>query len=161
MKKLFTIGYEGASVEDLIATLQLAGVEHVLDVRELPQSRRPGFSKNGLAAALAVCRIGYSHTKQLGDPKEGRDAARRGDWETFRRVFEGHLALDATKAALADAARVASSKATVLLCFERDPRNCHRALVARSMSEICSLNVQNLGVVHNARQRSRTVREAA
>lgn len=161
MKKLFTIGYEGASVADLISTLELSGIQHLVDVREVAQSRRPGFSKNGLAAALRESNIGYSHAKQLGDPKEGRDAARRGDLKAFRKIFEVHLQLEATRAALEDVAAIASTKATVLLCFERDPRQCHRALVARDLSAICSLNVQNLGVVRSARQRSRTTREAA
>lgn len=161
MSALYTIGYEGASVEDLIATLELAGVAHVLDVRELPQSRRPGFSKNALATALADANLTYSHLRQLGDPKPGREAARRGDFEEFRRIFECHLSLESTQTALGEAISVASAKPTALLCFERDPRNCHRTLVAQAMHELCSLNVRNLGVVRNAGQRSRTVRKAA
>ncbi|HYW15471.1 MAG TPA: DUF488 domain-containing protein [Allosphingosinicella sp.] len=161
MITLFTIGYEGASLPDFIETLRLARVQHVLDVRDVPQSRRAGFSKKGLAAALADQGFSYSHAKQLGDPKAGREAARRGDLEAFRRIFEAHLALEETQIALLRAAHIASERATVLLCFERDPSHCHRTLVARSINELCSLNVQNLGVVHNASRRDGAFRKAA
>jgi uncharacterized protein (DUF488 family) len=77
MRTLFTIGYEGASLSDFIVTLQNSGVERLLDVREVAQSRRPGFSKTALSTALAEADIGYTHLRQLGDPKAGRDAARR------------------------------------------------------------------------------------
>ncbi|HEX8584496.1 MAG TPA: DUF488 domain-containing protein [Allosphingosinicella sp.] len=161
MPALYTIGYEGASVPDFLATLKLAGVEHVLDVRELPQSRRPGFSKNALTAALSDAEVTYSHLRQLGDPKPGRDAARSGNIVEFTRIFEAHLALPETQQALYQAVDIATKKVTALLCFERDPRTCHRTLVARAINELCSLNVRNLGVARNAGQCSRSVRQAA
>ena len=104
MTIVFTIGYEGASVEDFVASLALAGVQHVLDVREIAQSRRRGFSKNGLAEALRARGIDYSHSRQLGDPKPGREAARRGDLDEFKRIFQAHLLLPETRKALSEAA---------------------------------------------------------
>ena len=50
--RIFTIGYEGATQAELIAALEKAGVEQVIDVRAVPNSRKPGFSKNVLAAGL-------------------------------------------------------------------------------------------------------------
>jgi uncharacterized protein (DUF488 family) len=91
MQTIYTIGYEGASVQGLIGTLEHMGIQHVLDVRELPQSRRPGFSKKVLAEALAQAGIEYSHLRQLGDPKNGREAARRGDINEFKAIFEAHM----------------------------------------------------------------------
>jgi uncharacterized protein (DUF488 family) len=161
MGAIFTIGYEGASVRDLIVTLERAGVQHVMDVRELPQSRRPGFSKNVLAQALAEAGIGYSHVKQLGDPKEGREAARRGDFEEFKAIFSAHLDLPETRAALTQAAGTVARQTTVLLCYERDPKTCHRSLVAKRLQDVCSLSVQHLGVVHNAERHYGTVARAA
>ena len=161
MRTLFTIGYEGASLQDFVATLQAVGVQHLLDVREVAQSRRQGFSKNALAGALADAGISYTHMRQLGDPKAGREAARRGDIEAFRSIFEEHLELPATKEALAAAARVCEVETTVLLCFERNPQLCHRTLVANRLTDLCSLSVRNLGVVHHARERFRPVAEAA
>jgi uncharacterized protein (DUF488 family) len=161
VKTLYTIGYEAAALEDFIATLQLAGVERVLDVREVAQSRRRGFSKNLLAAALSAVGIGYTHLRQLGDPKEGREAARRGDIAGFQSIFEDHLELPETKDALATAAEICQCEATVLLCFERNPQLCHRTLVAKRLTDLCSLSVRHLGVVHNGVERFRPVAQAA
>lgn len=132
-----------------------------MDVRQLPQSRRPGFSKNILAAALGEAGIGYSHVKQLGDPKEGREAARRGDMEEFKAIFSAHLDLPESRVALRHAAETVEGQATVLLCYERDPKTCHRSLVAKRLQDICSLSVQHLGVVHNAERHYGTVARAA
>ena len=161
MRTLFTIGYEGATLSDFIATLQQSGVERVLDVREVAQSRRPGFSKNALASTLAEAGIGYTHLRQLGDPKAGREAARRGDIEEFLSIFEDHLELRETKEALQTAADICQNEAAVLLCFERNPQLCHRTLVAKRLTDLCSLSVRHLGVVHNATERFKPIAEAA
>ena len=70
--RIFTIGYEGTTVPEFIAALKQAGVERVIDVRALPLSRRPGFSKSGLKAALEEAGIEYVHLKALGTPADGR-----------------------------------------------------------------------------------------
>lgn len=154
MQVLYTIGYEGASLGDFLASLQEAGVEQVLDIRELPQSRRPGFSKRALSDALAEVGIGYSHCKQLGDPKHGREAARRGDMEEFRAIFEAHLDLTASRDALEEAACAVCKVPTALLCYERNPKDCHRSLVAKRLLGLRSLRVQNLGVRSHAGKRT-------
>lgn len=160
MNTLYTIGYEGAALDDFVATLIAAGIKHVMDVREVPQSRRPGFSKNILAAALSTEGIGYSHWKQLGDPKPGREAARQGRMEEFRAIFEAHLALPQSQAALRAVSQEITRQATVLLCFERNPKDCHRTLVAHQLTGLCSLSVQHLGVLGHGAKR-RTLAEAA
>ncbi|MEN2788079.1 DUF488 domain-containing protein [Sphingomonas oligophenolica] len=161
MTTVFTIGYEGASVEDFVVSLTLAGVQRVLDVREIAQSRRRGFSKNGLAETLRASGIEYSHSRQLGDPKPGREAARRGDLDQFKRIFEAHLSLLETREALSAAAEIVQRVPTALLCFERNPQHCHRTLVANHLAEVCSLSVRHLGVVENAAHRYGAVAEAA
>lgn len=77
--KLFTIGYEGVTMDEFIAALTVAGVERVINVRALPLSRRPGLSKTPLKGALAEAGIDYVHLRALGTPAEGRSAAKRGD----------------------------------------------------------------------------------
>lgn len=146
MTTIFSIGYEGAKLCDFVATLREVGVEHVLDVRELPQSRRPGFSKKALSEALAAAEIGYSHCKQLGDPKHGREAARRGEMDLFRQIFDAHLDLPASQVALEDASELVIQKPTVLMCYERDFRDCHRSRVADRLLKLCTARVQHLGV---------------
>jgi uncharacterized protein (DUF488 family) len=127
--KIFTIGYEGATMADFLAALTAAGVERVIDVRALPLSRRPGFSKSTLAASLAEVGIGYVHLKALGTPKPGRDAAKRGDRATLEHVYAGQLELPEAQAQAAQMLDLAAEKPSALLCFERDPAICHRTLL--------------------------------
>lgn len=131
---IFTIGYEKATVEEVIAALTGAGVTQLVDVRALPLSRRPGFSKTALAGALAEAGIGYRHLKPLGTPKEGRDAARKGDRATLMRVYKGQLELPEAQAAAAIMLEAASEAPTALLCFERDPALCHRSLLLAAVA---------------------------
>ena len=146
MQPLFTIGYEGAALPDLLATLKAAGVKLVIDVREIPASRRPGFSKKSLSAALTQAAIAYAHIRGLGDPKPGREAARRGDFETFERVFKAHLTSEQGQAALLVALEMARRQPACLLCFERDHTNCHRAIVAAAAAGKEKFKVRHLGV---------------
>ena len=147
---MYTLGYEGASVADFIRTLKDAGVSLLLDVRELPQSRRPGFSKKVLSEALNDAGIGYRHIRQLGDPKPGREAARRGDMDAFRSIFGAHIDTEASRAALGYAAADAERETVALMCFERAPKNCHRSIVAERIKGIVPVEVVHLGV-HSGR----------
>lgn len=161
MKTVYTIGYEGARLEDLIATLSSQGITRVLDVREIAQSRRPGFSKRALSEALAASGIGYSHDKRLGDPKDGREAARAGRFNDFHRIFGRHLEQPTTLEALESAAETVTAEPTALLCFERDPKTCHRTLVAQRLADVCSLSVRHLGVVGHGKRSSAPMARAA
>lgn len=129
--KIFTIGYEGTTMDAFLAALRGAGVEQVIDVRALPLSRRPGFSKNILVATLKDSGIGYVHLKALGTPKAGRDAAKKGDWRTMEGVYEGQLHLPEAQAQAAQLRDLAAEKPSALLCFERDPKHCHRTMLLR------------------------------
>ena len=131
--KIFTIGYEGATQAELIAALRDAGVQQVIDVRAVPLSRKPGFSKNVLAAGLGEAGIDYVHLKALGTPPEGREAARTGRYRELARIYAAQLE---TPEAGADAAKLidlAAEKPSALLCFERDPLKCHRTLLRLSI----------------------------
>lgn len=132
---IFTIGYEGATMAEFLAALTAAGVQRVIDVRALPLSRRPGFSKTTLAASLAEAGIDYVHLKALGTPKEGRDAAKRGDVATLERVYEGQLQLPEAQAQAAMMRALAAEQPSALLCYERDPRHCHRTLLLAAEGE--------------------------
>lgn len=127
--RIFTIGYEGATQAELVAALKLAGVELLADVRAVPLSRRPGFSKNILANGLREAGIDYVGCKALGTPAAGRDAARRGDHVTLANVYAGQLELPEAMAQGAQLREWAAERSTALLCFEREPRGCHRSLL--------------------------------
>jgi uncharacterized protein (DUF488 family) len=127
--RIFTIGYEGATQAELIGALEAAGVERLIDVRAVPLSRKPGFSKTVLANGLREAGIDYVHLKALGTPPAGREAARRGRKDDLARIYAEQLE---TPEAQLDAARLtelATEKPSALLCFERDPALCHRSLL--------------------------------
>jgi uncharacterized protein (DUF488 family) len=130
--RIFTIGYEGTTVPEFIAALKTAGVERVIDVRALPLSRRPGFSKSALRAALAEARIEYVHLKALGTPADGRAAARAGRHEDLKRIYAGQLELPEAMVQSAQMLDLAAEKPSALLCLEREPAHCHRMLLLKA-----------------------------
>lgn len=132
---IYTIGYEATTMDAFLAALKAAGVERVIDVRALPLSRRPGFSKNSLAATLKDAGIEYVHLRALGTPKPGRDAAKKGDWRTMEAVYAGQLHLPEAQAQAARMRELAKEKPSALLCFERDPKHCHRTMLLREEGE--------------------------
>src|SRR3982751_4330626 len=117
--RIFTIGYEGATVAEFLAALDQAGIERVIDVRALPLSRRPGFSKTPLRGALAEAGIDYVHLKALGTPAEGRSAARAGRHAEMAKIYAGQLDLPEAMAQGAQMIELAGEKPSALLCFER------------------------------------------
>ncbi|MCK0530377.1 DUF488 domain-containing protein [Sphingobium agri] len=145
-RNLYTIGYEGAEISHFLETLRDCGIQRVIDIRDVPVSRKPGFSKRALCAALEKQGISYSHFKPLGDPKAGRDAMRRGDYEAFSKIYNAHLALETGQRALKEAIELASRQSSALLCFERSPKECHRTIVAIEMCKYVEFDVRNLGV---------------
>jgi uncharacterized protein (DUF488 family) len=143
---IFTIGYEGASMDAFIAALRKAGVALVLDIRAAPVSRKKGFSKTPLAQHLAEAGIGYRHLRGLGTPKQGREAARAGDHDTFERIFTTHLEEPDALLDLSEALGLAEAQAICLLCLERDPEQCHRLIVAERMAKESGQNIRHLFV---------------
>ena len=127
--RIFTIGYEAATMGDFTAALKTAGVVRVIDVRALPLSRRPGFSKSPLRAALAEEGIDYVHLRALGTPAAGREAARKGRHQELQRIYAGQLELPEAIAEGAQMLNLARERPSALLCFERDPAECHRTLL--------------------------------
>ena len=133
--RIFTIGYEGATVPEFVAALKNAGVERVVDVRALPLSRRPGFSKTPLRGALEEAGIDYVHLKALGTPPEGRTAARAGRHADLERIYAGQLELPEAMAQSAQMLELAAEKPTALLCMEREPAHCHRTLLLNAVAK--------------------------
>ena len=129
MPAIFTIGYEQATQAAVVSALRDAGVEVLADIRYLPLSRRPGFSKSSLRAAVEEAGIEYRHFRQLGTPAEGRAAARRGDHATLAQVYAGQLELPEAMAQMAELRALAEDKRVALLCYERDAAECHRSLL--------------------------------
>ena len=141
---LSTIGYESARLEEFIDTLKAAEIDTLIDVRERAQSRRKGFSKTALSEALALADIEYRHFPKLGDPKEGRDAARSGDWKEFRRIYSNVIRRKAAVEALDAIIEIMRTSTICLLCYEKDANTCHRKIIADKIEGIEGIEATHL-----------------
>jgi uncharacterized protein (DUF488 family) len=131
--ELLTIGYERHPTRvSLIRALQAGGVERLVDVRELPLSRRRGFSKQALSAALKRAGIAYEHHRELGNPKRYRDMYRSGRQTQGERGYWEHLN-NGSYAALKELAGSLGDQRTCLLCYEDAVEDCHRALIIKAL----------------------------
>lgn len=146
---LCTIGYEKASQSDVIATLSAADVTIVIDVRDRPLSRRAGFSKRQLQAAVEGAGMRYVHLKALGTPPEGREANRRRDWDRFWRIVDEKLATMEANVDLQRAASLAADSPACLLCYEADWHICHRRRVAELLAESHGFELRHLLAHHS------------
>ncbi len=133
--RLLTVGYEGRSLEELIGALADAGVDRLVDVRELPLSRRRGFSKSALSNALSEARIEYLHVKALGNPKPIRERYWAGDVEGGAAVYRGYLN-NGSRSALIELAHSLGADLACLLCFERDHTACHRNVIVEELQKL-------------------------
>ena len=144
-KKLFTIGYEQTPAKAVLDELESAGVKLLVDVRAVASSRRPGFSKNQLAAGLDERGISYLHLRGLGTPKEGREAARSGKFDALHRIYARHLNTPQAKEELDQlTSLVMKSGPVCILCYERDHRHCHRQWIAEIIEQRDRIRIENL-----------------
>jgi uncharacterized protein (DUF488 family) len=147
-KIIYTIGYEDATVDALMRRLEASNIEVLIDVRAVPLSRKPGFSKNFLAERLAASGIEYLGLKVLGTPAAGRNAARRGRIQEMRAIFSAHMNTRIAQEDLERAIETAKRQPSCLLCFEHAPGMCHRKIVADIMAEKTGLKVDHLDPVN-------------
>lgn len=132
--QLFTLGYEGTSLGEFVDVLKAEQIDLLLDVRELPLSRRKGFSKSALREALEDCAIEYRHERRLGSPKTLRHRLYAdGDYTCFFREFGKHL--DRQQDLLETLAAELTGN-VVLICYEKDYRTCHRSAVANALGAL-------------------------
>ncbi|HEX8534743.1 MAG TPA: DUF488 domain-containing protein [Allosphingosinicella sp.] len=143
-RRLSTIGYERKTVDEFLAELADGQVELVIDVRAVAASRRPGFSKTAMAAALKERGIGYLHLRALGTPKAGREAARKGRIAEMHAIFETQLETPEAELAMVQADEAARERHAALLCFEAEAGCCHRAVVAERLAARSGYSVVDL-----------------
>lgn len=126
---LYTAGYEGSNISDFIAKLQSNDIKVVIDVREIPISRKKGFSKSALKELLTEDSIEYIHYKELGSPREIRH--RLHEDGNFNNFINQYLAYIRDKKSILDEVKnIAEHQNSCLLCFEKEPRQCHRSVLA-------------------------------
>ena len=137
---VFTIGYEGLDIDNFVSLLSEHGIESVVDIRELPLSRKPGFSKKALANVLNLSGLEYVHMVELGCPKSVRDGYRADcDWKRYTTSFLKYLKTQ--KDAIAELTDLVQSSTCALLCYEADFNFCHRSMVADAVSKQCGAEV--------------------
>jgi uncharacterized protein (DUF488 family) len=141
---LFTIGYEGKTQAEFLDELKAAGVEQVVDVRAVAASRRPGFSKTALSAALREEGIDYLHLRSLGTPAAGRQAARQGRVAEMREIYAEQLDTPEAELAFEQILSAAAEKRSALLCYEAEAAGCHRTMLAERMTKRSKLKVVDL-----------------
>ncbi len=139
-----TIGYEGATLDAVIDRLRGAGVEVLADVRAVAASRRAGFSKTVLRESLAAAGIDYVHFRDLGTPKAGRDAARKGRVAEMRAIYADQLATPEAEAAFARLAALCRARRVALLCFEAAAEGCHRRALTERLGPLLGAEIRDL-----------------
>src|SRR5579862_149250 len=145
MQTLLTIGYEKATPDAVFSELKRAKVDLLVNTRAVAASRRPGFSKRQLAAALDENDIAYLHLQKLGTPAAGRTAARAGDFKTLWRIYDKHIKTAGAQKALAELiALIKPGRRVALLCYERDPAECHRSRIAALVKKRMRIKIENL-----------------
>lgn len=139
-----TIGYQRADIGAVTAALAAAGVRTLIDVRAVPHSRKPGFGKQALAAAARAAGIAYRHLGGLGNPEAGRRAAKEGRMDDYLAIFGAWLDGAEARRSLAEAAELMGAGPVCLLCYEREPADCHRAIVAERLAAATGAAVYHL-----------------
>ncbi len=136
MGALFTLGYEKLSVGEFIELLRAAGIDVLVDVRDSPWSRKPGFSRKPLERALAAAGIEYIHAKFAGNPKHLRESAKSPEVALARygrHLDENPAILDEFSALVAELH--GRGERVCITCLERDPKDCHRGILASRWRE--------------------------
>ncbi|ODT74789.1 MAG: hypothetical protein ABS69_11625 [Nitrosomonadales bacterium SCN 54-20] len=143
---VFTIGYEGLDIDVFMSLLAEHDIGTVVDIRELPLSRKPGFSKKALASVLNLSGLEYVHMVDLGCPKPVRDRYRKdGNWKRYTEGFLKHLKTQ--DVAIVELSELASSSNCALLCYEADFNFCHRSMVANAVRDYCGADVEHIKAV--------------
>lgn|SRR3990167_4188123 len=140
---IYTIGYEGLDIDAFMSLLAENDIETIVDVREMPLSRKPGFSKKALENLLNLSGREYVHLVDLGCPKLIRDRYRDdGNWKRYTEGFLKYL--ETQQDAIAELALLASTSNCALLCYEADYNFCHRSMVANAVMKVSNMRVEHV-----------------
>ena len=126
------IGYQGRTIDALIERLRSASIRAVIDVRELPWSRRPEFAQKKLAERLTQEGLRYVHLRSAGNPRENRKSGAASE-EILAR-YRVHLAR--TPFVLDEILAAARSEHAALLCYEADVKECHRSVLLKALAAL-------------------------
>ncbi|AEG00657.1 DUF488 family protein [Methylomonas methanica] len=156
---IYTIGYEGIDLDAFMALLKTYNIETVIDIREFPGSRKPGFSKTALSNALNLSGIEYLHLVELGCPKLVRERYKQdNNWQSYKKSFLEYLPTQ--EQAIATVAEIATYSNCALLCYEADYRFCHRSLVADAVRQNNGTNIVHINPAEAKTRKAESVSPA-
>jgi uncharacterized protein (DUF488 family) len=154
-----TLGCQGLGIDGFVSLLTAHDIETVVDIRELPLSRKPGFSKRALANTLKLAGFEYVHMVELGCPKPVRDRYRTdGDWKRYTKGFLKYLATQ--EQAIAKLSKLVSKSKCALLCYEADFNFCHRSMVANALHDYGGVRVRHIETAKAKTARAADSRQA-
>ncbi|HYA39454.1 MAG TPA: DUF488 domain-containing protein [Candidatus Methylomirabilis sp.] len=141
---IYTVGHGNRKLDDLITLLTAARIESLVDVRAQPRSQHnPQFNDDSLRAACERAGIVYHWAgRQLGGLRTPRPGSPHVALEESRRGFADHMDTEAFRKGASQLQHLAARGACAILCAEREPAHCHRALIADY------LTLQGMRVVH-------------
>jgi uncharacterized protein (DUF488 family) len=140
---LYTLGYEGLSIDTFLGLLHDHRIRTLIDIRESPISRKPGFSKASLAGKLEQAGVNYLHLVKLGCPRAIRNQYRADhDWQKYTRAYLQHL--QQQQDVLSSLNELATTERCVLLCFEANVNHCHRKLVAEAVQQKSAIAIEHI-----------------
>jgi len=136
---LYTIGYEGHSLERYLNTIIRAGTTILCDVRRNPLSRKYGFSKTTLSRACEGVGIRYEHIPELGIASDHRrELDSQESYDALFDVYERDYLPGQVESIRTIQRWVTGGECVALTCYEHLPHQCHRHCVSDALAELSS-----------------------
>lgn len=143
LRYLATIGYERRDIAEFLAILRRSRIKALVDVREIPLSRKPAYRSRALEKTVESAGIRYVSLPKLGAPKAIRDQLQASrDYRSFFSAYRRHLR--GADSSLEQLRLVAEETRTAILCLEQDAERCHRHVVAQKLARRMSASVEHL-----------------
>lgn len=140
MDYIFTAGYQGEELDRFIQKINVQNINLIIDIRQNPFSRKPGFSGKSLEKALKENKIGYLHIKELGTPEPLRSYLKKtNDYEGFFEQYQEFIMQ--YKEVILDLIDLTRDYNICLLCFEKDAHFCHRKVISGLIEEFSNNTV--------------------
>ncbi len=144
LRAVYTIGYEGRTLDRFLDCLLQTGIETLVDVRSNPFSRKYGFSQDALRLLTAKVGVRYVSLPELGvDSELRKDMAADGARQRLLDYYE-HEILPEREGPVERAGQLLKDDVSALMCFEADARDCHRGRLAKRLVEVTGLPLVNL-----------------
>lgn len=134
---LFTIGYEGISLEEYLVRLLKNDVKVLVDVRNNPLSMKYGFSKSQLKRYCESLNIRYVHIPEVGIQSEQRqELSTQADYDRLFTTYRKTNLTKTLKSQFDILNLLKENKRIALTCFEANICQCHRKHLAEAIENL-------------------------